>query len=84
MLKSEEFQKAALTIVMQLRFADAVKGNEADVARAAKVVEEQLRRLIPERCGAEPCTNQARYTSGMCGICDMRFGDGTATRYIDG
>jgi len=72
-----------MTIVMHLRFADVVRDDHESVATAIVTVEERLRRLIPERCGAGSCANQARYTSGMCSICDMQFGDGTAKRYID-
>jgi len=31
-------------------------------------------------CGHGPCGNEARYSSGYCGICDIEFNDGKGKR----
>jgi hypothetical protein len=83
MLKSNKFRDVAITVVMQLRFPDAVKGNEEDVAKAIEVVEQQLRRHFLEGCNTEGCDNEARYTSELCSICDMMHNEGRGRRKID-
>ena len=52
---------------------------ESDAGAVIKLGElfEILRSL---ECKSEPCTNEARYSSGYCGICDIQFNDGAGKR----
>jgi len=31
-------------------------------------------------CGAKTCTNEARYSSGYCGLCDLTLNEGKGER----
>lgn len=47
------------------------------------IIETHLRRLIPEKCNTSKCSNEGRYNSGFCGICDVMYNRGEGIRKSD-
>lgn len=53
------------------------RGDSLVLTPKAKEAE---RRYMVVYCRNRQCTNEARYSSGYCGLCDIAFNDGKGER----
>ena len=80
MIGPKDLKNAAATLALELNEAGLLNIEGIPTRKLLGIIEKHLRELVPEKCATIDCRNEARYTSGFCGVCDLLHNDGKGTR----
>lgn len=83
MIGPKDLKNAAATLALELNEAGLLNINGVPIRTLLRIIERHLRELVPEKCSILGCRNEARYTSGFCGVCDVVHNAGKGTRKAD-